>query len=400
MTPILSRLLIASPPPASISDGASFGMVVDAGDAQGNAATSFSGAITLALVGGPLGGALSGTLTVAAVACVISFSGLIIEHVGSGYQIDATASGITSPPVSNNVTAAFTAPKITRPNELAIIYRTALSASQLDATGSVPGSSSYSPPSGTLLQAGSHTLSVTFTLTDASEYATATATSIIAVAKAPPSLKWAAPAPVVEATPLSAAQLDATANVPGTFSYSPAAGTVFGLGIFPLSVTFMRTDATDCKEVCSTVSLTVPSTRPSPPAPEMVIGEKPVFARKFNKRGKPVGKAVLSGFTLDFSAALDPSAASNAANYQIDALTTSKGKHYLLPLRGLKVFYSSTRAAATIEFGSPASFSGGKITIPRAVTGVSSGQLAGPRVVKLRPRGFRAARKTTSVARQ
>ncbi len=45
-----------------------------------------------------------------------------------------------------------------------------------------------------------------------------------------PTITWASPAGITYGTALSAAQLDATANVPGTFAYSPAAGTVPGGG--------------------------------------------------------------------------------------------------------------------------------------------------------------------------
>ncbi len=48
----------------------------------------------------------------------------------------------------------------------AITYGTALSATQLDATTSVPGSMVYTPASGTVLTAGAQNLSVTFTPTD------------------------------------------------------------------------------------------------------------------------------------------------------------------------------------------------------------------------------------------
>ena len=60
-----------------------------------------------------------------------------------------------------------------------------------------------------------------------------------------PTITWPAPASIVYGTPLSAAQLDATASVPGTFAYSPAAGTVLKAGNDTLSVTFTPTDSTD-----------------------------------------------------------------------------------------------------------------------------------------------------------
>lgn len=62
-------------------------------------------------------------------------------------------------------------PPITWSPPAHIVYGTALSASQLNASSSVPGSFSYSPPIGTVLNAGlAQTLTATFTPTDTSAY--------------------------------------------------------------------------------------------------------------------------------------------------------------------------------------------------------------------------------------
>ena len=45
-----------------------------------------------------------------------------------------------------------------------------------------------------------------------------------------PTITWPAPAAITNPTPLSATQLNATASVPGTFVYTPAAGTVLAAG--------------------------------------------------------------------------------------------------------------------------------------------------------------------------
>ena len=82
------------------------------------------------------------------------------------------------------------------------------------------------PAAGTTLDAGPHTLSVTFTPTDAANYSSATATTTITVLKASTTISWTAPADITYGTALGATQLNATANVPGAFVYSPAAGTV------------------------------------------------------------------------------------------------------------------------------------------------------------------------------
>jgi sugar lactone lactonase YvrE len=70
-------------------------------------------------------------------------------------------------------------------------------------------------------------------------------------------VNWASPAPIIAGTPLSATQLNATANLPGTFAYTPAAGTVLTAGTHTLSVTFTPTDTVNFSPVTKTVTLTV-----------------------------------------------------------------------------------------------------------------------------------------------
>ncbi len=77
---------------------------------------------------------------------------------------------------------------ITWPTPADIVYGTALSSTQLNATASVPGSFVYAPPEGTILNAGTQTLSVTFTPADTTKYTTATAGVLINVTKATPTV--------------------------------------------------------------------------------------------------------------------------------------------------------------------------------------------------------------------
>jgi hypothetical protein len=78
--------------------------------------------------------------------------------------------------------APLVAPAITWSAPGAIAFGSALSGEQLDATAGVPGSFVYSPPAGTVLPVGAgQTLSVTFTPTDTTDYATATASTTITV---------------------------------------------------------------------------------------------------------------------------------------------------------------------------------------------------------------------------
>ena len=63
------------------------------------------------------------------------------------------------------------------------------------------------------------------------------------IAKATPVITWATPADIVYGTALSATQLNATADVAGSFIYTPAAGTKLNAGANQtLSVTFTPTD--------------------------------------------------------------------------------------------------------------------------------------------------------------
>ena len=72
-----------------------------------------------------------------------------------------------------------------------------------------------------------------------------------------PVITWAQPAAITQGTPLSATQLDATANVPGAFVYSPAAGTVLAAGSQTLSVSFTPNDTTHYTSAGDTVTISV-----------------------------------------------------------------------------------------------------------------------------------------------
>jgi hypothetical protein len=138
-------------------------------------------------------------------------------------------------------------------------YGTPLSANQLNASSTVPGTFVYSPSAGTVLEAGSHTLSVTFTPTDNTNYSPATASVALTVNAVTPALTWANPATITYGTPLSATQLDASSSIPGTFTYSPALGTVLDGGCQKLLATFTPTDTTNYAPATITVTLDVTS---------------------------------------------------------------------------------------------------------------------------------------------
>ena len=122
-------------------------------------------------------------------------------------------------------------PAITWSNPADITYGTLLSATQLNATANVPGTFTYTPALGTKLDAGTvQNLKVDFTPDDAVKYSAASKTVTINVAKATPVIAWENPANITYGTELSATQLNATADVPGTFTYTPAIGVKLDAG--------------------------------------------------------------------------------------------------------------------------------------------------------------------------
>ena len=154
-------------------------------------------------------------------------------------------------------------PAISWSSPSSIVYGTALTASQLDATASVGGSFAYSPASGAVPKAGTDTLSVTFTPTDTTDYTTVTKTVTIAVSQLTPTISWSSPAGITYGTALTASQLDATASVGGSFAYSPASGTVPKAGTDTLSVTFTPTDTTDYATATATATIAVSQATPA-----------------------------------------------------------------------------------------------------------------------------------------
>jgi metallophosphoesterase (TIGR03768 family) len=80
-----------------------------------------------------------------------------------------------------------------------------------------------------------------------------TVSRTLTVSKGEPVITWATPAAIDYGAPLSAAQLNASANVPGKFTYTPDSGAVLSPGTQTLTVTFTPSDArhTDAKRAVS-----------------------------------------------------------------------------------------------------------------------------------------------------
>ena len=180
-----------------------------------------------------------------------NFTGELTRDPGEDFGIYAIQQGtlaLTSNYALTYVGADFTItkamPVITWDNPDDITYPTPLSLTQLNAEADVPGSFVYTPDFGTVIPAGFHQeLFVIFTPDDVVNYESATKSVYINVLKGTPVITWPDPAPVVAGTFLDGTQLNATADVPGSFTYDPPAGTqLITIGDHALSVDFTPND--------------------------------------------------------------------------------------------------------------------------------------------------------------
>jgi hypothetical protein len=118
------------------------------------------------------------------------------------------------------------------------------------------------PLPGATVHAGAYTVLASFPAT--ADYAAATGLANFTIAQATPQVTWSPAASIVYGTTLSAAQLAASANVPGTFTYHPAAGGILDAGAGQtLWVTFTPTDATDYTPATGTTTITVTQATPT-----------------------------------------------------------------------------------------------------------------------------------------
>jgi hypothetical protein len=121
--------------------------------------------------------------------------------------------------------------------------------------GSAPTTAS-SVYRGPISISASETVNAMATAPGYTESAVATAAYVIRQPMTPV-ITWPTPASIVYGTALGSVQLDATASIPGTFVYTPAAGTIPAIGSDTLSVVFTPTDTSDYTTATASVTLMV-----------------------------------------------------------------------------------------------------------------------------------------------
>lgn len=116
------------------------------------------------------------------------------------------------------------------------------------------------------LPAGTYTVEAVYDPADASLAVSADDTATLTVNPASPTVTWGQPADIDYGTPLGPTQLDATANVPGSFVYTPASGTVLAPGTGQtLAVTFTPTDSQNYSSVTQMTTINVILVDVTPP---------------------------------------------------------------------------------------------------------------------------------------
>jgi len=151
-----------------------------------NATAATTGLVSFLDAGRAIGTA---NLTGSTNQAVLTSAALVVgsHSITAVYAGDSNYAASTSPAVTQMVNDVT--PAITWSTPAAITYGTALSATQLSASsGIVTGTFVYSPPTGTVLAAGTQTLSVTFLPNDSADYSSAKATVALQVNQASPTM--------------------------------------------------------------------------------------------------------------------------------------------------------------------------------------------------------------------
>jgi hypothetical protein len=164
-------------------------------------------------------------------------------------------------------------------NAVDLVYGTALADGQLSGTASatvngqtvtVPGTFRYTSAAGTVLGGGGYTEAVTFTPSDTTDYAAASATVTVNVARATPGVALG-PVALTYGTALDDGQLSGSASwtvggvatsVAGSFSFGSLAGTVLGGSTYSEPITFTPADTTDYVPASATVTVQVAPATP------------------------------------------------------------------------------------------------------------------------------------------
>ena len=189
-----------------------------------------------------------------------------------------------------------------------------------------------------------------------------------------PSVVWSNPSPIVYGTPLSAVQLNASADLGGTFTYIPPAGSLLPAGTNQaLIVVFTPSDVNTSANVTNRVELTVLRAHQAinfGTIPPQTVNAPPIILSATASSGLPVTYTLVSGPALLAGNLLS---AGSAAGQVIIRASQAGNENYLpapdversfLVVSGNRPSITAQPASMAVDLGSPAIFSVAATTSP------------------------------------
>ena len=267
----------------------------------------------------------------------VDFAPTIAGAVSGSVIVTDNSLGVTAATqtISLIATATKGTPPISWSNPAAISYGTALSSTQLDASSTLSGAFVYSPSSGTVLAAGSQTLSVTFNPTDTTDYNSGTDNVTLTVNPAAPTITFTVSNQTYGVSPFT---VSASSNSAGVITYSVVSGpatisgsavTITGAGTVVLQAAQAASGNYSARTQNASFTVaqaTKTITFPQPTTPVTVNGTATLGATASG--GDPVtysitaGTASISGSTITYTNAGTVTIAANSAataNYSVAA---------------------------------------------------------------------------------
>ena len=240
-----------------------------------------------------------------------------------------------------------------------------------------------------VLTAGTHSITAVYSPASGSAFTGSSSAPLSqAVKQAVPAITWSTPAAIPYGTALGATQLDASSPVAGTFTYSPANGTLLSVGSHTLSVTFLPTDPIDYSSATSSISLTVTKATPviSWSAPSTITYGTPLSSTQLDATStltgsftySPVAGTVLSAGSHTLTVRFSPSNTTDYTTATVSVtLTVSQATTTLdlvasnsSPTLGTAITLTAT---ASSNAGTPA----GSVTFYSGTTSLGKGTLSG-----------------------
>jgi len=197
---------------------------------------------------------------------------------------------------------------------------------------------------------GTHSLSTSYAAQNG--FGASSATGSLTVDKAIPTITWQTPAAITYGTALSSIQLNAIADVAGTFDYTPAVGTVLSAGTQTLLAVFTPVDSADYSSAQANVSITV-----NPASQTITFGAIPNHT--YGDPPFTISANSSSGLAVSFSASGNCTVSGNAVTVtgagSCTITAAQSGDSNYLAAPKLQQSFNIAKATPILSWAAPAS---------------------------------------------